>query len=117
MEKLRNGAIGGVIKYIKLNHLTDIELPLPDLELKDKIVTILDKAKSLIDKREQTIKMFDELLRATFLDMFGDPIKNNKLWDVDELKNLANSRDVFHQDQEMILPILMEIIHLFKQEK
>ena len=32
MEKLRNGAIGGVIKYIKLNHLTDIELPLPDLE-------------------------------------------------------------------------------------
>ena len=89
MEKLRNGAIGGVIKYIKLNHLTDIELPLPDLETQDKIVAILDKAKSLIDKREQTIKMFDELLRATFLDMFGDPIKNNKLWDVDELKNLA----------------------------
>jgi len=87
IEKLRNGAIGGVIKYIKLNHLTDIELPLPDLETQDKIVAVLDKAKSLIDKREQTIKMFDELLKATFLDMFGQPNKNKS--NNDFLENIS----------------------------
>ena len=89
MEKLRNGAIGGVIKYIKLNHLTDIELPLPDLETQDKIVAILDKAKSLIDKREQTIQKFDELLRATFLDMFGDPVQNERKWNKKQLKEFG----------------------------
>ena len=43
----------------------------------------------MIEKREQTIQKFDELLRATFLDMFGDPVLNTKGWEVDELKNLA----------------------------
>lgn len=85
MEKLRNGAIGGVIKYIKLNHLTDIELPLPDLETQDKIVAVLDKAKSLIEKRQQTIYMFDELVRGTFLDMFGDPFINPIGWKLSKI--------------------------------
>ena len=90
MEKLRNGAIGGVIKYIKLNHLTDIVLPLPDLENQEKIVAILDKAKSLIEKRERTIEMFDELLRATFLDMFGDPFFNSKKFETNKLENVCS---------------------------
>ncbi len=90
MEKLRNGAIGGVIKYIKLNHLTDIELPLPDFETQEKIVAILDKARSLIGKREQTIQKFDDLLRATFLDMFGDPVKNERKWNKKSLKQFGD---------------------------
>lgn len=78
IEKLRNGAIGGVIKYIKLGHLTEIDFPLPDLETQNKIVAILDKAKAIVDKREQTLLKNEELLRATFLEMFGDVAINPK---------------------------------------
>lgn len=92
IEKLRNGAIGGVIKYIKLGHLTDIEFPLPDLETQNKIVAILDKAKAILDKREETIKKYDELLRATFLEMFGDPVKNEKGWEEKKIKDVAKVR-------------------------
>lgn len=87
IEKLRNGAIGGVIKYIKLNHLTDIELPLPDIETQNKIIAILDKAKTILDKREETIQKYDNLLRATFLEMFGDPVINPNKWKIDSLMN------------------------------
>uniref|UniRef100_UPI00404A597F restriction endonuclease subunit S n=1 Tax=Flavobacterium sp. TaxID=239 RepID=UPI00404A597F len=100
MEKLRNGAIGGVIKYIKLSHLTDIELPLPDLETQDKIVAILDKAKSLIDKREKTIQKFDELLRATFWEMFGNPVKNEKEWDKIKLSELGTFKNGMNFSRE-----------------
>lgn len=89
IETLRNGAIGGVIKYIKLNHLTDIEIPLPDLETQNKIVAILDKAKAILDKREQTIQMYDELLRAIFLEMFGDVANNPKKIDTKPLKEFG----------------------------
>lgn len=70
---LEQGFKGAGLKHISKPYIQNLDIPLPDLETQDKIVTILDKAKNLIDKREQTIKMFDELLRATFLDMFGDP--------------------------------------------
>ncbi len=86
---LEQGFKGAGLKHIAKPYIQNLDIPLPDLETQDKIVTILDKAKSLIDKREETIKMFDELLRTTFLDMFGDPVKNEKGWKIDELKNLA----------------------------
>lgn len=86
---LEQGFKGAGLKHISKPYIQNIDIPLPDLETQDKIVAILDKAKNLIEKRERTIEMFDELLRATFLDMFGDPINNNKSWEVDELKNLA----------------------------
>ena len=58
---------------ISITDIENVEIPLPDLETQNKIVAILDKAKVILDKREETIKKYDELLRATFLEMFGDP--------------------------------------------
>lgn len=45
-----------------------------------KIATILDKADGIRQKREQAIKLADDFLRATFLEMFGDPVENPKGW-------------------------------------
>lgn len=83
---LEQGFKGAGLKHISKPYIQNLDIPLTDLETQDKIVAILDKAKNLIDKREQTIQKFDELLRATFLDMFGDPVKNEKGF---ELRNLT----------------------------
>lgn len=90
VEQLRNGAIGGVIKYIKLNHLTDIDFPLFDIEAQNKIVAMLDKASALVQKRQQTIELLDKLLRAQFLDLFGDALRNSKGWPLDTIGNLCD---------------------------
>lgn len=89
MEKLRDGSIGGIIQYIKLNHLTDITLSLPDLPTQNKIVALMDKASALVQKREESISQLDELLRAQFLEMFGDPILNPKKWKLESLSSIG----------------------------
>ncbi|EDA3138625.1 restriction endonuclease subunit S [Salmonella enterica] len=85
VERLRVLSIGGVIKYIKIGMLTDVEIPLPCLTEQKRIAAILDKAYGTLQKREQSIKLADDFLRATFLDMFGDPVENPKRWDVTSL--------------------------------
>ncbi|EJH4921118.1 restriction endonuclease subunit S, partial [Escherichia coli O145:H28] len=61
------------------------EMPLPPLYEQERIVSVLDKSNRLRQKREQAIKLADDFLRATFLEMFGDPIENPKGWNVKPL--------------------------------
>lgn len=66
-----------------------LEMPLPPLEEQKRIAAILDKADSLRRKRAQAIALADDFLRATFLDMFGDPVTNPKGWDLIDLGDLV----------------------------
>lgn len=50
----------------------------PDFEDQCRIAAVLDKAEDIRRKRERAIAMTDELLRAAFLQMFGDPVLNTK---------------------------------------
>lgn len=64
---------------IKISDINELEIELPDLLTQNKIVRVLDKAGTLIGKREKAIGLLDDLLRATFLDMFGDPAQSKKI--------------------------------------
>lgn len=64
---------------IKVSDIDELEIELPDLLTQNKLVSILDKASALASKRGQTINMLDELLRSTFLEMFGDPTQSTKV--------------------------------------
>ena len=72
VEELRKLSIGGVIKYIKLRNLTDALIELPDIETQKYIVSILSKIKELIDSRYQELKILENLIKARFVEMFGD---------------------------------------------
>lgn len=62
-------------KFLKENFI-----PKPPLQEQKRIAAILDKADAIRRKRQQAIKLADDLFRATFLDMFGDPVINPKGW-------------------------------------
>ena len=72
IEELRKQAIGGVIKYIKLANLTDALITLPSIEEQKVIVDILEKAKTVLDIRTAEICKLDELIKARFVELFGD---------------------------------------------
>ena len=72
VEELRKQAIGGVIKYIKLGNLTDALIELPSAVEQKAIVNILEKAKSILDKRSEELSNMDKLIKARFVEMFGD---------------------------------------------
>ncbi len=68
---------GVSINNIRSEHIDKLQMPLPPLETQRKIAAVLDKAQELIDKRKQQIALLDELIKSVFIDMFGDPEKNN----------------------------------------
>lgn len=66
---------------ISAGNLKSFKVNIPSLEKQHRIASILDKADELRQKRQQAIEKLDQLLQATFIDMFGDPISNPKNWD------------------------------------
>ena len=74
------------------NLIKNTYVPLPETNIQSIIVEILDKIKSMIKKREKQILLFDELIKSRFIEMFGDPIRNEKGWEIDEWKNLFKTQ-------------------------
>ena len=90
IDELRKQSIGGVIKYIKLKNLTDALIELPSIEVQRKIVNIISKSKEIVRKKENEFELLDELVRARFVEMFGDPVINDKKWPTVSVENLCD---------------------------
>jgi type I restriction enzyme S subunit len=82
-------AQGATVPGIVKNDIATTEIPLPPLAEQRRIAAILDKADAIRRKRQQAIQYTEELLRAAFLDMFGDPVTNPKGWEVAHVEELA----------------------------
>jgi len=57
-------------------------IPVPPLETQSRIVAELDLLQGVIDKQKAQLKELDTLAQAIFYDMFGDPVENEKGWEV-----------------------------------
>ena len=91
VEELRQGSIGGIIKYIKLGNLTEAQIPVPPLSTQELIVRELDSISSVISAKKQQVLELDNLAQAIFLDTFGDPITNPKGWEVKKIEEIADT--------------------------
>jgi type I restriction enzyme S subunit len=80
--------LGGAQPNISQRIVRDTRLPLPPLAEQRRIAAILDKADAIRRKRREAVGLLDEFLRSAFLEMFGDPVRNEKGWEVVELGNL-----------------------------
>lgn len=89
VEELRKLSIGGVIKYIKLGNLTEALIELPKIEDQRTIVDILNKSKRILSYHQQQLQKLDELVKARFVELFGNPVINNKGWNVSDLGQLT----------------------------
>ena len=75
--------------------LRTLKIIVPSLEEQAAIVKTLDKANSLIDMRNKELMTLDCLIKARFVEMFGDPIRNEKGWHVISLlDSLEDGRTV-----------------------
>ena len=60
--------------------LKEAKIYYPNSEEQSKIVSILDGISSVIEHRQQELKKLDELVKARFVEMFGDPVQNSLKW-------------------------------------
>ena len=93
IDELRKQSIGGVIKYIKIKNLTDALIELPSIEVQRKIVNIISKAKEIVRRKENEFELLDELVKARFVEMFGDPVLNEKGWITKPLIDMGNCKN------------------------
>lgn len=77
---------------IAISDLKKISIPIPPLSEQQRIVEELDLLGSIIEKKKKQLKELDNLAQSIFYDMFGDPVTNEKGWEVKKLEEIASSK-------------------------
>lgn len=69
--------------------LKKIKICVPDLSIQDRVIDILDRVNPVIEERQQELEKLDELIKARFIEMFGDPVSNPLGWKKKTLKEVC----------------------------
>ena len=85
-------AKGVAQKGIYLGEVGEIDLPIPTIEQQETVVDILDKVGLLIQAYRRQLSTFDQLIKARFVEMFGDVIHNTMGWPYYVFSDIASSR-------------------------
>ena len=86
-EQGTNKAVMG--KTLNKATLSQIKVRIHPLETQHSIVSTLDKLQSIITHRKQQLAKLDELVKARFVEMFGEPISNPMGWKIKKLSELS----------------------------
>ena len=76
-------------------------VPLPSIEEQKYILDLIHKIETVIHLRKDELRKLDELIKARFIEMFGNPITNSKGWDIVELAELTDigsSKRIFEKE-------------------
>jgi len=87
---LENGFHGAGLKHISSKYINNIKVPLPPIETQKQIAYQLEKVEQLKELRQQNIDRCDELIKSIFYDLFGDPVKNEKGWEINKLGDICD---------------------------
>ncbi len=87
LASVLNGVNINNLKWCELSKFT---IPLPPLETQSRIVSELDLLQAIIDKQKAQLKEYDTLAQSIFYDMFGDPVDNDKGWEVKKLGEVCS---------------------------
>ena len=93
-----NLTTGTTRKRISRKNLESILIPIPPLEEQERIVEELDCLSGVIEKKKQLLKELDALAQSIFYEMFGNPVENDRGWEVVEMEKLfdiGSSKRVF----------------------
>lgn len=82
---------GSTMKHIIKSDFDNIQIPLPPLDIQQKIADTLDKASALIELRKAQLDKLDLLIKSQFIEMFGDPVINPKGWEQIRLSECLHS--------------------------
>lgn len=89
IKDMIKNAHGATMKHIVKGDFDNTPIPVPPLPVQEQIVSELDLLSGIIEKKREQLKELDALAQSIFYDMFGDPITNEKGWEVKKLKDVC----------------------------
>ena len=78
-------AVGGVVNNLNSSLVRKVAIPIPPKSTQLSIVSELDKINELIRLKKEQLKDYDNLAQSIFYEMFGNPVENEKGWEVKKL--------------------------------
>lgn len=87
--KFKSLAVGGVVNNLNSDLVKNLSVPVPPLPVQQTIVSELDTLSAIIAKYKEQLADYDKLEQSIFYDMFGDPVKNEKGWEVKKLGDVC----------------------------
>jgi type I restriction enzyme, S subunit len=88
-QQISGSKVTLTISNLSLTQIKKLKIPLPPMAEQKRIAAILDKADALRQKRKKALERLGDLLQSVFLEMFGDPVKNQKGWEIHSLESLS----------------------------
>ena len=92
LKKIEQRTAFVTVKHLSAKELNKLELDVPELSNQDRIADILNRLENVIEKRREELDKLDELIKARFVEMFGDVIRNDRGWPVRKFSDITNSR-------------------------
>lgn len=80
---------GSAQPQITRTSIEKIEIPTCEISKQKMLVNLFDKIELLINDQKRQLQLLDELVRARFVEMFGDPIENQKDWEVVKIRDIV----------------------------
>ena len=88
-RKILVDCVGGAQAHISQGYVKKIKVPVYSKNIQERIVNIMNICSKNIKHYEMILKEYDELVKARFIEMFGDPIRNPYCWYNDCLNNVC----------------------------
>lgn len=82
---------GATRKRISRKNLEKVGISIPSMETQQHVVNVLDRVRTLISLHRKEISFLDELVKARFVEMFGDPVHNENNWRMDKLDDACSA--------------------------
>ena len=82
-------AVGGVVNNLNSALVRKVIVPIPPISIQLSIANELDKINELIQLKKEQLKDYDQLAQSIFYEMFGDPVENEKGWEVKKLGDIC----------------------------
>lgn len=92
-QKFESLAVGGVVNNLNSSMVRNIDVPVPTLSEQKQISSVLDKLTTLISLRKQQLAKLDELVKARFVEMFGEPVINSMGWSLKRFDEICENLD------------------------
>lgn len=70
-------------------YINEVEIPSPPLPTQRHIAAVLDKAQALVANDKRTLALYDQLAKSLFLEMFGDPVRNERGWEKKSMRDVV----------------------------
>ena len=82
-------AVGGVVNNLNSALVRKVIVPIPPISIQLSIANELDKLNEMIRLKKQQLEDYDQLAQSIFYEMFGDPVENEKGWEVKKLGEIS----------------------------